>query len=105
MNVSEPKGRTNGNGPTPLDAAVLDAYGKYTLPQILGEQAKRLGAGNVAIREKAYGIWQTVNWEEYFSYVRRTALGLLIEDAPSPHGRRSGSQAGLPATTPGTDPK
>ena len=77
MNVSEPKGRTNGNGPTPLDAAVLDAYGKYTLPQILGEQAKRLGAGNVAIREKAYGIWQTVNWEEYFSYVRRTALGLL----------------------------
>lgn len=77
MNVSEPKGRTNGNGPAPLDAAVLDAYGKYTLPQILGEQAKRLGAGNVAIREKAYGIWQTVNWEEYFSYVRRTALGLL----------------------------
>nr|MCU0531846.1 AMP-binding protein [Syntrophales bacterium] len=58
-------------------AAVLDAYGKYTLPQILGEQAKRLGAGNVAIREKAYGIWQTVNWEEYFGYVRRTALGLL----------------------------
>ena len=77
MNVSEPKGRTNGNGPAGLDAAVLDAYGKYTLPQILGEQAKRLGAGNVAIREKAYGIWQTVNWEEYFSYVRRTALGLL----------------------------
>lgn len=77
MNVSVPKGRTNGNGPAGLDAAVLDAYGKYTLPQILGEQAKRLGAGNVAIREKAYGIWQTVNWEEYFSYVRRTALGLL----------------------------
>ena len=77
MNVSVPKGRTNGNGPAGLEAAVLDAYGKYTLPQILGEQAKRLGAGNVAIREKAYGIWQTVNWEEYFSYVRRTALGLL----------------------------
>ncbi|MCU0553967.1 MAG: AMP-binding protein [Syntrophales bacterium] len=69
MNVPVPKKRTNGNGPAGLDAAVLDAYGKYTLPQILGEQAKRLGAGNVAIREKAYGIWQTVNWE--------TALGLL----------------------------
>lgn len=77
MNVPVPKKRTNGNGPAGLDAAVLDAYGKYTLPQILGEQAKRLGAGNVAIREKAYGIWQTVNWEEYFGYVRRTALGLL----------------------------
>jgi len=70
--------RVSGNGrPARLDDATLDAYGKYTLPQILGEQAKRLGAGNTAIREKAYGIWQTYNWEDYFSYVRRTALGLL----------------------------
>ncbi len=35
------------------------------------------GPGHTAIREKAYGIWQTYNWEDYFSYVRRTALGLL----------------------------
>ncbi|NTV53966.1 MAG: long-chain fatty acid--CoA ligase, partial [Syntrophaceae bacterium] len=70
--------RVSGNGrPARLDDATLDAYGKYTLPQILGEQAKRLGVGNTAIREKAYGIWQTYNWEDYFSYVRRTALGLL----------------------------
>lgn len=77
MNVSEIGVRANGNGAANLDAAVLDAYGKYTLPQILGEQAKRLGAGHLAIREKAYGIWQTVNWEEYFGYVRRAALGLI----------------------------
>ena len=77
MNVSEIGVRANGSGAAKLDAAVLDAYGKYTLPQILGEQAKRLGAGHVAIREKAYGIWQTVNWEEYFGYVRRVALGLI----------------------------
>ena len=77
MNVSEIGVRANGNGAAKLDAAVLDAYGKYTLPQILGEQAKRLGAGHLAIREKAYGIWQTVNWEEYFGYVRRVALGLI----------------------------
>ncbi len=77
MNVSEIGVRANGNGAAKLDAAVLDAYGKYTLPQILGEQAKRLGAGHLAIREKAYGIWQTVNWEEYFGYVRRAALGLI----------------------------
>jgi len=77
MNLTEFKGRANGNGPARLDAATLDAYGKYTLPQILGEQAKRMGSEHIAIREKAYGIWQTVSWEEYFSFVRRTALGLL----------------------------
>ena len=78
MTVPAIRERVSGNGrPARLDDATLDAYGKYTLPQILGEQAKRLGAGHAAIREKAYGIWQTYNWEDYFSYVRRTALGLL----------------------------
>jgi long-chain acyl-CoA synthetase len=80
MTVSEIRQRINGNGtgnPVRLDTATLETYAKYTLPQILGEQAKRLGAGHTAIREKAYGIWQPYNWEDYFSYVRRTALGLL----------------------------
>ena len=78
MTVSEIRQRVNGDGgPAKLDAATLETYGKFTLPQILGEQAKRLGAGNTAIREKAYGIWQTFSWVDYFSYVRRTALGLM----------------------------
>ncbi|HTZ39704.1 MAG TPA: AMP-binding protein [Syntrophales bacterium] len=77
MTVAEMKQRINGNnGPARLDAAVLETYGKYTLPQILGEQAKRLGAGHTAIREKAYGIWQIFNWEDYDRHVRHTALGL-----------------------------
>ena len=71
------RGHQNGAGPVKPDGATLDAYGKFTLPQILAEQAKRLGPAHVAIREKAYGIWQTVNWEDYFRFVRRTALGLL----------------------------
>jgi long-chain acyl-CoA synthetase len=78
MTVSGISQRVNGNGgPAKLDAATLETYGKFTLPQILGEQAKHLGAGNTAIREKAYGIWQTFSWMDYFSYVRRTALGLM----------------------------
>jgi long-chain acyl-CoA synthetase len=80
MTVSEIKQQIKGNGAgntARLDTATLEAYTKYTLPQILGEQARRLGAGHTAIREKAYGIWQTYNWEEYYSYVRRTAMGLL----------------------------
>ena len=30
-----------------------------------------------AIREKAYGIWQTFSWQDYLGYTRKVALGLL----------------------------
>ncbi|MBN1636389.1 MAG: AMP-binding protein [Deltaproteobacteria bacterium] len=48
-----------------------------TLPQILARQAQTLGNTEVAIREKAYGIWQTYTWKDYFEYVKHTALGLI----------------------------
>jgi long-chain acyl-CoA synthetase len=47
-----------------------------TLPQILAGQAERLGSKKTAIREKAYGIWQSYSWQDYFQYVKRVALGL-----------------------------
>jgi len=47
-----------------------------TLPRLLCKQAEILGRGAVAIREKAYGVWHTYNWEDYLRYVRHTALGL-----------------------------
>jgi long-chain acyl-CoA synthetase len=31
----------------------------------------------IAIREKAFGIWQAYNWEEYLNYTKRVSLGLL----------------------------
>jgi long-chain acyl-CoA synthetase len=46
-----------------------------TLPQILSRQAEQFGADKTAIREKAYGIWQTYTWQDYFNYVKRTGLG------------------------------
>ena len=48
-----------------------------TLPQLLVAQAARFGRADAAIREKAYGIWQTYNWEDYLRYVRHTAVGLM----------------------------
>ena len=48
-----------------------------TLPQLLAAQAERYGTAGAAIREKAYGIWQTYHWEDYLRYVRHTALGLV----------------------------
>ncbi|NLN59739.1 MAG: long-chain fatty acid--CoA ligase [Deltaproteobacteria bacterium] len=47
-----------------------------TLPQLLCEQAEKLDATCVAIREKAYGIWETWNWRDYQRYMEQTALGL-----------------------------
>ncbi|MDQ5985635.1 MAG: Long-chain acyl-CoA synthetase [Syntrophus sp. SKADARSKE-3] len=55
---------------------ILDRNSALTIPQVLQEQAVRLGARHIAIREKAYGIWQAYTWEDYFNYVKRTALGM-----------------------------
>jgi long-chain acyl-CoA synthetase len=49
---------------------------QYTLPQILAKQADQFGSERTAIREKAYGIWQTYSWLDYFSYVKKVGLGL-----------------------------
>ncbi len=46
-----------------------------TLPKLLRERA-RLAPQDVALREKEWGIWQRVTWEEYLAQVRRFALGL-----------------------------
>lgn len=53
------------------------ALSRETFPQILARQAERLGPEKVAIRDKAYGIWQAYNWQEYLDYVKWVALGLL----------------------------
>jgi long-chain acyl-CoA synthetase len=57
--------------------AWLSSLSSFTLPQMLLRQAERLGTGSAAIREKAYGIWQAYDWQEYARYTRQTALGLL----------------------------
>ncbi len=48
---------------------------KYTIPQLLRWRVKSTG-DNVALREKDFGYWREYTWDEYYTYVRRTALGL-----------------------------
>src|SRR6266545_4816679 len=48
-----------------------------TLPRLLLAQARRLGRHKVALREKKYGIWQEVTWEQYAAHVRAVCLGLV----------------------------
>jgi long-chain acyl-CoA synthetase len=47
-----------------------------TLPQLLVSQAQALDRRKVALREKKYGIWQEVTWEQYAAHVRAVGLGL-----------------------------
>ncbi|MCJ7662933.1 MAG: AMP-binding protein [Desulfobacterales bacterium] len=60
-----------------IDQRTLAAFSKHTFPQVLAIQAKRWGTARVAIREKAYGIWEPYTWHAYLQYVKHVALGLL----------------------------
>ena len=53
-----------------LDEEGLSSLIQFTFPQILSRQAERLGPDKIAIREKAYGIWQTYNWRDYLRYTK-----------------------------------
>lgn len=48
-----------------------------TLPELLLENARAHGETKVALREKEFGIWQSVSWKGYLENVRTLALGLL----------------------------
>jgi long-chain acyl-CoA synthetase len=54
----------------------LDALAGCTGPQALARQAELFGTKHIAIREKAFGIWQTYTWEDYLTYAKYTGLGL-----------------------------
>ena len=47
-----------------------------TLPALLRKNALKLGDKKIAIREKEFGIWQSVTWKGYYENVRDFALGL-----------------------------
>lgn len=47
-----------------------------TLPALLKRNALRFGDKKVALREKEFGIWQTVTWRKYWENVQYLALGL-----------------------------
>ena len=49
--------------------------GLDTLPKLLRYNAK-FRADQIALREKEFGIWQSITWQEYYQRVRDFALGL-----------------------------
>ena len=60
----------------PFDATT-DITTDLTIPRLFYRQAKRFGAGRVAMREKEYGIWRPITWQDYLDNVKAIALGLI----------------------------
>ncbi len=48
-----------------------------TLPKLLLRTARKYGPRKVAMREKEFGIWRPINWQEYLERVKALALGLV----------------------------
>lgn len=48
-----------------------------TFPQFLLEKARLYGDKKTALREKEFGIWQSVSWAEYLEHVKHFTLGLV----------------------------
>ncbi|MBT8406037.1 MAG: AMP-binding protein, partial [Deltaproteobacteria bacterium] len=46
------------------------------LPLLLQRNALNYGDQRVALREKEYGIWQSVGWQRYYYHVKDFASGL-----------------------------
>ncbi len=48
---------------------------QFTIPQLLRRRLRTTG-DKIALREKDFGYWNSFTWNQYYSYVRKTALGL-----------------------------
>ena len=48
-----------------------------TIPKLFYHQAARYGKDRVAMREKEFGIWLPITWQDYLENVKYLALGLI----------------------------
>ncbi|HUU40820.1 MAG TPA: AMP-binding protein, partial [Desulfatiglandales bacterium] len=48
-----------------------------TIPKLFYSQCKKYGRGKVAMREKEFGIWRPITWQDYFDNVKYLCLGMV----------------------------
>src|ERR1700693_2388064 len=48
-----------------------------TLPKLLLRTALKYGPRKIAMREKEFGIWRPITWQEYLERVKALALGFV----------------------------
>ena len=48
-----------------------------TIPKLFYERTKRYGKDKVAMREKEFGVWRPITWQDYLENVKHLSLGLI----------------------------
>ena len=50
---------------------------ELTIPKLFYQQATKYGKDRVAMREKEFGIWRPITWQDYLDNVKYITLGLI----------------------------
>ena len=61
--------------PVADNIADFEATPDLTLPKLFVERCKKYGASKAAMREKEFGLWRPITWQDYYDNVRSLALG------------------------------
>jgi len=59
------------------DSNKIEIAPELTIPKLFYRQAQKYGKERVAMREKEFGIWRPITWQDYFENVKYIALGLI----------------------------
>ena len=54
-----------------------DIPADLTIPKLFFQKAHEYGANRVAMREKEFGIWRPITWQQYLDNVKYLSLGLI----------------------------
>ena len=55
----------------------MEITAELTIPKLFYEKASFYGKNKVAMREKEFGIWRPITWQDYLEKVKYIALGLV----------------------------
>ena len=55
----------------------IDITRELTIQKLFVQQARRYGASRVAMREKEFGLWRPITWQDYLENVKYLSLGLV----------------------------
>jgi long-chain acyl-CoA synthetase len=58
-------------------ASDVDITKDLTIPKLFYAQTRKFGKNRVAMREKEFGIWRPISWQQYLENVKYLALGLI----------------------------
>ncbi len=61
----------------PPEGSGFEVTKEMTLPKLFLERCKKYGASKVAMREKEFGLWRPITWQDYYDNVKQLGLGLV----------------------------